>query len=68
MIIETKGQVYALDKTYQKKSKYVSSDFLRLNEEKFGYKRFDFLQLSDADKPQIAATQLNERLIEFFSE
>ena len=40
LILETKGKGYADQPIFQKKKHYVSSDFLQLNNEKFGYKRF----------------------------
>ncbi len=45
LLIETKGALYAEDKVFQKKKNYVETEFLKLNQEKFGYKRFDFLYL-----------------------
>jgi len=36
LLIETKGALYAEDKVFQKKKNYVETEFLRLNQEKFG--------------------------------
>jgi type III restriction enzyme len=45
LLIETKGALYAEDKVFQRKKNYVETEFLKLNQEKFGYQRFDFLYL-----------------------
>src|SRR5690606_29995772 len=59
LLIETKGSVYAADKVYQKKKNYVETEFLKLNKEKFGYQRFDFLYLEDSKDIAANITKLN---------
>jgi superfamily II DNA or RNA helicase len=57
LLIETKGALYAEDKVFQKKKNYVETEFLKLNQEKFGYQRFDFLYLEGTmNEPNIAKT------------
>ena len=68
LIIETKGSGFENDKVFQKKKNYVSTDFLKLNEKKFGYKRFDFLYLKDNDKLSDNLNNLNAKLIKFFND
>lgn len=45
LLIETKGALYAKDTVFQNKKSYIEKEFLKLNQEKFGYQRFDFLYL-----------------------
>ena len=68
LLIETKGSVYAADKVFQKKKKYVETEFLKLNKEKFGYQRFDFLYLEDSKDIAANITKLNNKINQFFNE
>jgi hypothetical protein len=68
LIIETKGSVYAEDKVFQKKKNYVETEFLKLNKEKFGYQRFDFLYLEDSKDIAANITRLNDKINNFFND
>lgn len=68
LLIETKGALYAEDKVFQKKKKYVETDFLKLNQEKFGYQRFDFLYLEDSKDLTTNINKLNQRINQFFND
>lgn len=68
LLIETKGALYAEDKVFQKKKNYVETEFLKLNQEKFGYQRFDFLYLEDSKNMAANITKLNNKLNQFFNE
>ncbi len=68
LIIETKGSVYAQDKTFLKKKNYVKTEFLKLNKEKFGYQKFDFLYLEDSKDIAANITQLNNKINQFFND
>jgi hypothetical protein len=68
LLIETKGSVYAADKVFQKKKNYVETEFLKLNQEKFGYQRFDFLYLEDSKNITTNLTKLNTKINDFFNE
>jgi len=64
LLLETKGAIYANDQTFKHKKKYIETEFLKLNQEKFNYKRFDFLYLETTnDNPQAT---INKKLSEFF--
>jgi type III restriction enzyme len=66
LLIETKGAIYAEDKIFKKKKFYIETEFLKINKEKFGYDRFDFLYLEDSkDIPQ-NITLLNNKINQFF--
>ena len=67
LLIETKGSLYAADNTFQQKKKYIETEFLKLNNEKFGYQRFDFLYLEGKmDDTNVANTI--QKINAFFSE
>jgi len=68
LIIETKGSVYAQDKTFLKKKNFVETEFLKLNKEKFGYQRFDFLYLEDSKDIAANITKLNNKINQFFND
>lgn len=68
LLIETKGALYAEDKVFQKKKNYVETEFLKLNQEKFGYQRFDFLYLEDSKNIAANITKLNNKLNQFFND
>lgn len=64
LLLETKGAIYANDEAFKRKKKYIETEFLKLNQEKFNYKRFDFLYLETTnDNPQAI---INKKLSEFF--
>jgi len=68
LLIETKGALYAEDKVFQKKKNYVENEFLKLNQDKFGYQRFDFLYLEDSKNITANITKLNNKLNQFFND
>ncbi|MBK7443136.1 MAG: hypothetical protein IPI65_16970 [Bacteroidetes bacterium] len=68
LLIETKGALYAEDKVFQKKKEYVETEFLKLNHEKFGYKRFDFLYLEDSKNFEANIIKLNNKINLFFND
>jgi len=68
LLIETKGAAYAEDKVFQKKKNYAETEFLKLNQEKFGYRRFDFFYLEDRKSMDANITKLNDKLNRFFND
>ncbi len=64
LIIETKGAIYA--HAFADKRHFVETEFLKLNNDKFGYNRFDFLYLQDDDKNYLYA--LNSKIQAFFKD
>ena len=58
LIVETKGRIYANDPVFINKRKFVETEFLTKNNQKFGYHRFDYLYLEDSktEKDRIAET------------
>jgi type III restriction enzyme len=66
LILETKGAGYSNDPVFQKKRKFVETDFIKLNQEKFGYPRFDFLYLEDSDNITANTVKLGNKINQFF--
>jgi type III restriction enzyme len=68
LIIEAKGTGFAEQSAYTLRKKFVSSEFLRLNNDKFGYPRFDFIEV--AEPPNRAyrdsAQKLLSHALQFF--
>ena len=68
IIVETKGKVYANDPEFQKKKEFTETEFLRLNNDAFGYERFEYLYLEDTlpERDRLVLTQ--KKICEFFEE
>ena len=67
-MIETKGEGFSNNPDFVKKKNFVETEFLKLNQEKFGYKRFDFLYLEDSNNIAANITKLNNKLNQFFND
>jgi len=67
LLVETKGALYANDPRFQKKKNYVETEFLKLNTDKFGYQKFDFLYLEDSKNSSVNITQFNNKINLFFN-
>ncbi len=67
LIIETKGKGYANDPIFLKKKKFVETQFLEQNKDKFGYNKFDFLYLVDSDDLPNNLSKLNSKIDNFFN-
>lgn len=66
LLLETKGGIYANDEAFKRKKKYIETEFLRLNQDKFNYKRFDFLYLETTqENPQAT---INQKITTFFKD
>lgn len=66
LIIETKGKVFAEDKVFQKKKNFIETEFLKQNNDKFGYKRFDFLYLEEQPEFNKNLAKLDKTIQSFF--
>lgn len=66
LIIETKGNVYA--EKFKPRKTFMEAEFLRVNNEKYGYARFDFLYLEDSQKIEANTAKLNAKINQFFNE
>jgi len=67
LILETKGAGYADQPAFVARRRFMENEFIRLNNDKFGYRRFDFLMLrDDTDMPRNLNT-LKDRMTDFFT-
>ena len=67
LIIETKGKGFENDPVFLKKKKFVETQFLEQNKDKFGYNKFDFLYLVDSDALPNNLSKLNSKIDNFFN-
>lgn len=65
LIIETKGGIYA--EKFKPRKTFMEAEFLRVNNEKYGYARFDFLYLEDSQKIEANTAKLNAKINQFFN-
>jgi hypothetical protein len=68
LMIETKGEGFSNNPDFVKRKNFVETEFLKLNKEKFGYQRFDFLYLEDSKNIAANITKLNNKLYQFFND
>jgi DNA polymerase III delta prime subunit len=68
LIVETKGSGFAEQSQFIGRLNFVENEFLKINNEKFGYSRFDYLYLSDADKQENNLNKLVNKAREFFKD
>jgi hypothetical protein len=66
LIVETKGKGFSEQTDFVLRRKFVEGEFLKLNKEKFGYARFDYLYLSDADDIDHNLRKLHDAARAFF--
>ena len=66
IIVETKGEIYANDPTFKEKRTFMESEFIRQNNVKFGYERFQYLYLEDTLSEQERLTQTHDLICNFF--
>ncbi len=66
LIIETKGSGFADQKTFLARKNFVETEFLKMNNDKFGYQRFEYLYLSDKDHMTTNLAKLNSSILNLF--
>ena len=66
LIIETKGKGFAEQKEFQARKRFMETEFIKMNNERFGYKRFGYLYLTDERKLDANLAELNETVHKFF--
>lgn len=66
LIVETKGALYAQDEAFRDRRAFVEGQFLKQNEEKFGYRRFDYLYLEDSLSETERINKTNDIINKFF--
>ncbi len=68
LIIETKGSGFGEQSSFLKRKNFVESEFLEMNNDKFNYKKFDFLYLEDKDKMDENLNKLSNTINTFFKD
>jgi len=66
LIVETKGSGFAEQTAFKLRKQFVETEFLRMNNEKFGYSKFEYLFLQDDDKLENNLAKFNNTIVEFF--
>ena len=67
MLIETKGEVFSHSPEFQERKKFVDKQFIKQNNELFGYKKFDFMHFLDSERIEASITKLERRASGFFA-
>ena len=68
MIIETKGKVYSNDINFIKRQKFVDKEFVKQNNEVFGYKKFAFSVITDDEDIDDSIMKIHSEINNFFTE
>ncbi|MBW6485834.1 MAG: hypothetical protein K0B01_06755 [Syntrophobacterales bacterium] len=68
LIVETKGSGFAAQPKFIARKSFVESEFLPMNNEKFGYNRFDYLYLPDDRKMDENLLLFKTKIDLFFKE
>jgi hypothetical protein len=68
VIVETKGKIYANDPTFLDKRKFMETQFLKQNNDAFGYNRFEYLYLEDTLPEKERIVQTHKAITSFFKE
>ncbi len=68
LIVETKGSGFAEQTTFKLRKKFMETEFLQMNNDKFGYRKFEYLFLQDDAKFDDNLAKLNKTIVEFFKD
>jgi type III restriction enzyme len=68
LIVETKGSGYAAQPEFIARKSFMESEFLKMNNEKFGYNRFDYLYLPEDPDINKNLLLFKTRIESFFKE
>ena len=68
VIVETKGEIYANDPRFKDKKAFMQEYFIGMNNEKYGYERFDYLYLEDTLSDKERILQTHQAINSFFEE
>ena len=68
LIVETKGSGFGEQTAFLQRKNFIESEFLKMNNDKFNYKKFDFLYLEDRNKMENNLSILSNAITEFFGE
>ncbi len=65
LIVETKGSGFAEQDKFLKRKKFIETEFIRMNNERFDFNKFNYIYLQDDDKNNLA--KFNQVMINFFN-
>ncbi|MDP2982331.1 MAG: DEAD/DEAH box helicase family protein [Candidatus Latescibacter sp.] len=68
LIVETKGSGFADQPGYRERKSFMETEFLRMNNDEYGYKRFEYISLSDDVPKNRNLSELTDKLRSFFEE
>lgn len=68
LLVETKGEGFKNDPAFLQKKNFVETEFLKQNNDKFGYQRFDFLYLEDGTDIASNIVTINNKIDQFFND
>ena len=68
LIIETKGKGYKEQSEFIDRRNYIEKEFIKFNNKKFGYNKFDYLYIEDTLTDSQIVSKLNDKLYEFLKE
>lgn len=68
LIVETKGRGYKEQSEFVDRRNYVEKEFIKFNNKKFGYNKFDYLYIEDSLTENEMISKLNDKLYEFLKE
>lgn len=68
LIVETKGSGFADQPEFKARRNFMESEFLKINNEKFGYNRFDYLYLQDSATMNDNLLSFKAKIDKFFKE
>ena len=68
IIVETKGDIYKNDPAFKDKRTFMEKEFVKKNNETFGYDRFDYLYLEDSLPESERILLTHGRIKAFFEE
>jgi hypothetical protein len=68
LIVETKGSGFAEQSQFIARRHFMETEFLKMNNEKFGYKRFEFLYIPDDRKMNENLHSFQTKIADFFEE
>ena len=66
IIVETKGEGYAEAQRFKDRRAFMETEFIRKNNEKFGYERFEYLYLEDGVPEAERLRMVREKMQAFF--
>lgn len=66
LIVETKGSGFADQPEFKARRNFIESEFLKMNNDKFGYDRFEYLYLPDDQKMDENLLSFKNRIESFF--